>query len=237
MMKKYVLTDKTTTIGGHILHRIRALKDFSDVKEGDLGGWVESEINLSQEGDCWIYDDAKVFDRAYVFGNAVVKHKSECFGHTNIADNAKLCGKVTTSSHTLIAGNAELSGFITTEGNIKIFDNVKVIGNVNLTGEITLCSNALLVAEEVTLYLHNSGFIGNNAYITNSEDLTTISMVDNRYCPKSIYFTFYKTKDKDIYVGINRYKFISLSEFEKGLLNDMQKTIICFIEEYFGIKE
>lgn len=237
LMKKYELTEETITISGHILHRIRALKDFSDVKEGDLGGWVESEENLSQEGNCWIYDDAKIFDNAVVCGNGVVKHKSECFGRTYITDNAKLCGHVTTTSHTVIAGNAKLSGFITTEGDIKIFDNVKVIGNVNLTGEITLCSNALLVAEEVTLYLHNSGFIGDNAYITNSEDLNTISMVDNKHCPKSIYLAFYKTKDKGIYAGINRYKFISLSEFEKGLQNDIQKTIICFIKEYFGIKE
>ena len=38
------------------LHRIRALRDISsDVKAGDLGGFVEHEGNLSYEdADCWI---------------------------------------------------------------------------------------------------------------------------------------------------------------------------------------
>ena len=43
------------------LHRIRALRDIgSDVKAGDMGGFVESESNLSfeQGDDAWIFDDA-----------------------------------------------------------------------------------------------------------------------------------------------------------------------------------
>ena len=52
------------------LFRIRALKDFGDVKAGDLGGFVESEKNLSHVGDCWISDDAKVFDSTRVSDDA-----------------------------------------------------------------------------------------------------------------------------------------------------------------------
>ena len=36
MNKKYVLTDETIQYKDHILHRIKALKTFSDVKKGDL---------------------------------------------------------------------------------------------------------------------------------------------------------------------------------------------------------
>ena len=62
--KKYELTKETiTTLGGRKLHRIRALKNFADVKVGDLGGFVEKEKNLSQQGDCWVYDDAKVYEQ------------------------------------------------------------------------------------------------------------------------------------------------------------------------------
>lgn len=43
------------------LFRIRATKDFEDVKIGDFGGFVQNESNLSQEGDCWIYDEAREF--------------------------------------------------------------------------------------------------------------------------------------------------------------------------------
>lgn len=67
--KKFVLTDETTKIHGVLVHRIKAVKDFSDVKKGDLGGWVESEENLSQEGNCWLYDDAVAFRGARVYGD------------------------------------------------------------------------------------------------------------------------------------------------------------------------
>ena len=43
MTQKYELltTDSITTDGENTLYRIKALKSFSDVKEGDLGGYIE----------------------------------------------------------------------------------------------------------------------------------------------------------------------------------------------------
>ena len=70
--KKYKLTDETFPLIGHTLYRIEALKDFSDVKKGDKGGFVESEDNLSQDGDCWVYGTAKVYGNAKVHGNALL---------------------------------------------------------------------------------------------------------------------------------------------------------------------
>lgn len=54
-----------------IYYRIEALTDFADVKKGTLGGFVENEENLSQKGNCWIYDDAIVHGNAKIgtFGN------------------------------------------------------------------------------------------------------------------------------------------------------------------------
>ncbi len=47
--EKYTLTDiKKTLKDGTIVYRIQAIKDFGDVKAGDLGGWVQSYKNLSQ---------------------------------------------------------------------------------------------------------------------------------------------------------------------------------------------
>ena len=79
-MKKYELTDETIEVYGTALHRIKALKDFGNVKKGELGGYVESEYNLSQEGNCLVYGNAKVYSNAKVYGNALV------YG------NAKVCG-------------------------------------------------------------------------------------------------------------------------------------------------
>ena len=82
MAKKYKLTDECIAIGGYKLYRIEALKDFSWVKKGDKGGFIESEYNLSQENNCWVYGDAKVYGNAYVYGNACV------FGDAYIASNS-----------------------------------------------------------------------------------------------------------------------------------------------------
>ena len=49
------------------LHRIRALIDVNEkVPKGSLGGYVQSENNLSQEGECWIYDQAICCEEATV---------------------------------------------------------------------------------------------------------------------------------------------------------------------------
>ena len=36
------------------LRRIRRISD------GEIGGGIEKESNLSQEGECWVYGDARV---------------------------------------------------------------------------------------------------------------------------------------------------------------------------------
>lgn len=79
-MKKFEFTGETmTTFFGKTLHRIRAIADiinsFGDVivKAGQLGGWLEKEENLSQDGNAWVCDDARVYDDAWVCDDAVVK--------------------------------------------------------------------------------------------------------------------------------------------------------------------
>ena len=46
MEKKYeILKDTKEFYFGREIYRIRALKDFGNVKKGDIGGYVESEEN------------------------------------------------------------------------------------------------------------------------------------------------------------------------------------------------
>ena len=54
MSKKYEFTDETITVDGHTLHRIRAVRCFSEVKAGDFGGGIEKEHNLSHEDHAWV---------------------------------------------------------------------------------------------------------------------------------------------------------------------------------------
>lgn len=65
-MKKFELTAEfVTNVFGKKLFRIKALIAFSNVKKGELGGFIEKEDNLSHSGDAWVYDNA---DYAVVTG-------------------------------------------------------------------------------------------------------------------------------------------------------------------------
>lgn len=87
-MKKYEFTDDTTTFRNVVLCRIRALKDFGDVKAGELGGYIEKEENLSQEGNAWVYGNAWVCDNAKVYGNAWVYGDAKVYGDAEVYGNA-----------------------------------------------------------------------------------------------------------------------------------------------------
>lgn len=86
MEKKYKLTDETIEVEGKALYRIEALKDFCEIKKGDKGGFIESEDNLSHEGNAWVYDDACVYDNALVTDDACV------YGTACVYDDARVCG-------------------------------------------------------------------------------------------------------------------------------------------------
>lgn len=90
MEKKYILTEETKEVGGHILHRIQAVRDFDDVQKGDLGGWVESEENLSHDGNCWVSGNGRVFGNGWVFGNGRVYDNGRVFGDGEVSSNARI---------------------------------------------------------------------------------------------------------------------------------------------------
>ena len=111
-MNKYeMLYEDKIEMDSHTLYRIRALKDFGNVKTGDIGGYIERKENLSQEGTCWIYDNAKVYGNAWVCGNAL------------IYDSVKVCGgaKISKSNDILcitpIGSRNDVTTFFKTKDN------------------------------------------------------------------------------------------------------------------------
>ncbi|PAF46153.1 hypothetical protein BKH46_08730 [Helicobacter sp. 12S02634-8] len=71
-MKKYRLTDETIQLSNKTLYRIIALKDFDGIKEGDQGGFIESEENLSQDNTAWVYPEGRVFGKAKILEEAKI---------------------------------------------------------------------------------------------------------------------------------------------------------------------
>ena len=103
--KKHEFTDETvTSYRGETLHRIRALRNFGAVKAGDLGGFIKSEHNLSQEGDAWVGDGAQVGGNARVSGDAQVS------GNSLVGGNAQVGGDTLVVGNVWIIGDARVSG-------------------------------------------------------------------------------------------------------------------------------
>lgn len=89
--KKYVLTEEIVEIDGITLYRIKSNTNLPDVKIGDLGGFVESEHNLSVYDESWVYDNAKVYGNAQVYDNAKVCGNAQVSGEAQVCGEALVC--------------------------------------------------------------------------------------------------------------------------------------------------
>lgn len=141
MDKKYELLKNDCVFHGTtVLYRIKALKDFADVKEGDLGGYIESEDNLSQKDNCWVYGEhCKVMELAYICDNARVYDHTTIGEHAIIGDNTIVKDWAKVMGNTLICGDATIKGVSLIAGNVTLRGNNTVIGNtVRLTDTVTL---------------------------------------------------------------------------------------------------
>ena len=102
--RKYELSNEKEEHYEYTIYRVRALRDFGDVKKGDLGGFIEDEFNLSQEGDCWLYGDSTcVKDHAVVSGNVKI------YDGTTITGDAKVSGNISIYDSS-ISDNISISG-------------------------------------------------------------------------------------------------------------------------------
>ena len=88
-----------------VLHRIKALKSFGDVKEGDIGGYIESKRNLSYEdGDnSWVYDDARVYGLAIVRNNSTVREIATVRGTTVLTNGSDASGNSVVENAVLVS--------------------------------------------------------------------------------------------------------------------------------------
>lgn len=165
-MKKYELTDETRVWEGRTLHRIRALIELElgtgdIVKPGDFGGWVESEMNLAQESNAWISDEAIVCDNArcyqsgFVSDNAVVIEEAQVFGTAWVCDNAQCYG------YSIISGVSWI------HDNAKVYENAFVSGNVWVNGDSEVCGFAV-ISGDVKI---NSAVVRGFTEIRDTEDI------------------------------------------------------------------
>lgn len=81
------------------------LIDGNMVRPGDLGGFVDGERCLSQEGACWVADDARVYGRSRVEGDALVKEKAVLGEADSSLQGATASGKSMVSGFANVVGS------------------------------------------------------------------------------------------------------------------------------------
>ncbi len=140
------------------LHRIRALRDIGEkVKAGDLGGFVESESNLSYESEdaAWIFDDAvctgdgyvdknsRLFGYAVVCGCAYVSQDSALSAHARIEDDAYIrcadvCGHARVSGHGMVLASPDSGARPILSKHCAVYGTVQ--GDIHVMGTAVVIS-------------------------------------------------------------------------------------------------
>ena len=177
--KKYKLTRESITIDNHTLYRIQAVRNFEGVKKGDLGGFVETESNLSHDGNCWVnknaqvfanarvYNDAWVCDyaridgNAWVFGNAHidrtawVSENARVSENTNIRGDAHIAGNAEVLGHAYIGGSAQVYGNVLLDERILITGDSLIYGNAIIKGRISISQNSEIHGDAILNVIYN----------------------------------------------------------------------------------
>lgn len=156
---KYELIESNEFYGGAKLFRIKALKDFNNVKTGDIGGFVENESNLSQEGNCWLYNeskavgdtrvlgDARIYDKASIEGISVVKGESVVSGSSIVKDS-------------LVAGKSSIVGTSVINKSSKVTGNSIVVNT--MINESILLDACVKNSNNIV----NASIVGKNSIFT-----------------------------------------------------------------------
>ena len=221
--KKYrLLTNDTKKVAGRTLYRIQALRNVhDDVVKGDLGGYIEKEANLSHDGECWVYNQAKVYEDAIVTGDASVGHSARISGHAVIADTAyvgeharvydyaKACGNADVFGSCQIYDNAVVDEEAFLDGNVVVGGNTEITGHSRINGKVKF-KGLNNVADEDALVLVDCCFDG-DAHITKESDYMVIKGLGQT----AESTTFYKTKT-GVAVSYDGYVY-TLDEFENML--------------------
>jgi acyl-[acyl carrier protein]--UDP-N-acetylglucosamine O-acyltransferase len=146
-MVKYELTDETTEHFGHTLKRVRYLDT------GELGGFIESSRNLSQEGGCKVLNNAKVYNNAIISGDAIISGNAKIYGYATAYGNATVYGNAEVLDYAMVLdcatvycnakifNNAIISDSGAVYGDAKIYDRAQVYGRASVYGDAEICGD------------------------------------------------------------------------------------------------
>lgn len=187
MEKKYEITTNELTIDGRKFFQIKSLRGFGSIVAGKLGGYVEGEHNLSQEGTCWIDSGVILMDNARVTHDTFVSGNSFIRGNAQVRNRAFVLN-TTVCDNAVVEGAARVIGGDHDCDRIVIKDDAVVSGNIH--GSLVVCGNA-----------HIRGIIENHIDIWVGTDTNGIDQLVVYPAPKDTEYAYtavivtYKNKD------------------------------------------
>ena len=184
-MKKFELTSEFVTFLGKKLFRIKALISFGNVEEGELGGYVEKEENLSNDGNAWVYGNAEVFGNARVYGDAEVYDNARVSGNARVFGNTRVYGDAMVHGNAEVHGNARVYGDAMVYGNAEVYGNAWVYGDAMVYGDAEVFGNARV---------YGDAWVSGDAWVYGDADYATVHGFGSGYRTT----TFFRTKAGDI---------------------------------------
>ena len=233
-MKYEILKDRSITIDGHTLYRIKLVTSLPFAPAGTLGGFIENESNLSQVGTCWVADEAAVYGHSVVMEDGWVGGSPIVHGHSIIRGNCCI-DDVAVIRNSEIKGNAvigeaaiicesSIGGSTVIEGNARL-ENVRVpwratikgdcyLKNVSVCGEACIQGNAVIESDFDYTVIHNFWSSGRTITYTRSNRMWTTGC-------------FYGTGEELI-------KKAYADSKEKG---DQFKLLVRYVEKAYALSE
>lgn len=234
--KKYkIRKDLNYTFNGHKLYRVEALKDFGNVKNGSIGGFIEKEDNLSQEGNCWVYLDAKVFGNAEVSGNAVIDGFAQVCDNAMVYDNAQVNRYSKIKNNVRVYGNARIWGNSIVKDNAQVYanslllENAQVCDNANLSGTCLVRDNAIVCGNaDIYEFVHFNG----DAKIESPADYYVGR--ENWECGHNFVYTRSNNKWSTFFINGTKEEILEFAKNRGEKYFNFYKNVIEFVEKMYS---
>lgn len=231
-MKYKILEYDAIRFDGVDCYRIQAVTDFYrmdcvKVHKGDLGGYVSSEENLSQEGYCWLDSNSIAAKNSKVLGHAIITNSSRISGNAVIKDYSGV-------SNSVIKDNAIVKGFsmVINKSTVK---GSSIISNVKVDNSIIDIENAIECEKNCSIIFSKSSLVKSfdlnainifnkelysftleNAHLTSPDDCCVIPLY---YLDECDFFVKYNSSIGPMIYNSNNGKNLTIDEFKKEAIN------------------
>ncbi|MDO4686768.1 MAG: hypothetical protein Q4A92_09480 [Corynebacterium sp.] len=235
MAPKYELSEESK-INSHgvRLFRIRALRELPAGRAdlGDLGGWVEGDWNLAQDGNCWITDDAEVFGSARLEQDAFAENDAKIFGDAHVcgqalaSEYAQVCDRASVLQSAIISGAAQVFENAIVGGAAEVWGSAKIRGHVWVHGLTEVVSGtepavigggAVLTREKI----QGPADVDNASHVLTLDSLGLVAVPD---------ITIYRTRNYPYYLVSTCFDDL---RFQRMSLEE----VICDVEQALDIEQ